>query len=347
MNDADSFDSLGFRMPISSAGTAVQERWCRMSEVNRPPNPFPEKAKQSYTSLDAPAFLSATAQGLDMSQPLAPSSHLLHETRTRQVRLERAGAPLDQRAVSSDTPSWMADTLPRRQPQPALTRPFTKYRLGAANRVMLKPLVEVDPFAGGPPRALPKGPTFGYVPNTQEAAEVEQKSLAAGKERLGLTFSAELGSPGALVDRPRQQQRFHAQERFGLTSSAAFGSGSSAAVLGDLLRSDLHSGPAEVLPSGAVYRSEPPFSAFYRHRRDAQGLPSDAAQSAKWVGVSPAELRAPPSQSAGAALFHSLTMQHGQTPAQHLAAPKEALASSGRGDASLRSGPLHWYNTVR
>ena len=385
-HDTDSCDVVGADLPVTAVGIPVAHRWPRVSKREAITSPL--KAHQTHTSTDAPSFLaSTTLNGVlpRAAPPLPAEGHLLHEARHRLVtRDPRHRGRVDWTAVSIDTPEWVAASLREHQvPQPPLCRGVARYRVGAANRVAMSPLTEVDPYGVRPPRALPKpfaGP--GYIPVPEERARVEAHYAATGRERLGKTCAGELGSPGGAgggwLDRPRERTTAPPVHRFGATSAAAIGDARAGAALADTLRSEEEAGVPLALPSGAVFRAEPPYSDYFTQRREASGLPSlrDTALHASYGGLGPAEHRAGrscelggsgtfalghsqlgqagaaaagPSGPSGHALFRALTAAHGERAGQHLSLARTIAAETGGGgrEGNFKSGPLHWYNAVR
>jgi hypothetical protein len=366
--DADLAESLRTTLPLVNVGSPVPQRWPRVSRPEVPP--FPTKFHQTETASDAPSFMARTTEvSRGVVGPLQSYDYLTHIARRRRATQHPDyAARVDDTAVSRDAPEWIAATLREHKPQPALTRPFKMYRAGARNRVFFTPLTEVDPFTGGPPRALPKpGAPPGYVPTEEARAGVEALYAARGSERFGATHSAEVGvhdgRDSGLLSRP--SARKEGRERFGATAAAAIGDMRPAAVLADTHRSEDAAGAEERLVTGARFRAEPPFSTYYAHRRAELGLPGlgDGAVSARWTGLGPAELRDGPRAVAassagpsGHALFRALTNAHGERVGSHIALAKtlaaEAVgpkAETARGEfqANFKSGPCHWYNVVR
>jgi hypothetical protein len=207
-HDADSCDVVGADLPVTAVGVPVSHRWPRISKREGLTSPI--KVHQTHTSSDAPSFLATTIlNGVFPRQapPLPAEGWLMPEDRRRRVTKDpRHRERVDDTAVSIDSPEWIASTLREHVlPQPGLCVPRAMYRVGAANRVALAPLVEVDPYGVRPPRALPKpfaGP--GYIPTPQERARVEAHYSSTGRERLGRTVASEIGAGeggGGLLDR--------------------------------------------------------------------------------------------------------------------------------------------------
>ena len=367
-HDAYSCDTVGADLPLTAPGIAVQHRWPRVSKAEGITSP--RKAHQTHTSSDAPSFLATTILNgvFPRAAPeLPPEGFLLHDARRRRVQQDpRYRARVDDTAVSIDAPEWVASTLREHKlPQDALCAPVARYRVGAANRVVFSPLVEVDPFGVRPPRALPKpfaGP--GYVPTPEERARVEAHYAATGRERMGKTMAGEIGSGaegGGLLSRPAEKTTAPPRPRFGATAAAAIGDTRAAAVLADTLRSEEEAAPPLTLPNGAAFRAEPPFANYFTHRRAAQGLPglADTALHAHWGGLGPEEHRAGRVQDTvhhahssvteasggesararagptGHALFRALTNAHGEKTGGHLALAR-VIAAETAGEASLR-----------
>jgi hypothetical protein len=364
--DADLAESLRTSLPLVSVGSPVPQRWPRVSRPDVPA--FPTKFHQTETASDAPAFMSRTTEvSRGVAGPLQSADFLQYQQRRRcATQHPDYRARVDDTAVSLDAPEFMAYTLRAHAPQPPLTRPFAVYRAGARNRILLMPLTEVDPFSGGPPRALPKpGAPPGYIPTEEARAAVNALYASRGSDRLGVTHSAEVGAAqeSGLLSRP--SARKEGRERFGATAAAAIGDVRPAAVLADTHRSEDAAAPEQRLVNGASFRAEPPFSHYFAHRRAELGLPGlgDGAVSARWTGQGPVELRDGPravaaasSGPSGHALFRALTNAHGERVGSHLALAKSLMveAASPRAEtsrrefkANLRSGPAHWYNVVR
>ena len=363
--DADLAESLRSALPLVHVGSPVPQRWPRVSRPDVPS--FPTKFHQTETAADAPAFMARTTEASrGVAGPLQPCDYLSHvQRRRRATQHPDYGKRVDDTAVSLDAPEFMAYTLRAHAPQPPLTQPFAVYRAGARNRILLAPLTEVDPFSGGPPRALPKpGAPPGYIPTPEARAGVEALYALRGVDRLGVTHSAEVGAAreSGLLSRP--SARREGRERFGATAAAAIGDVRPSAVLADTHCSEGAAGSEQRLASGATFRAEPPFSAYYAGRRREQGLPglAEGALSARWTGVGPAELRDGPraveatsSGPSGHALFRALTNAHGERVGSHLALAKSLMAeaaspraSTARGEflANMKSGPAHWYTVV-
>ncbi len=378
-HDTYSCDVQNADLPLTAVGFPVAHRWPRVTK--REGITSPTKVHQTHTSTDAPSFLASTTLNgiLPRAAPaLPPEGQLLHEDRRRRVVKDpRHRARVDDTAVSIDSPEWISCTLSEHTlPQAPLCRPVARYRLGAANRVVFSPLTEVDPYGVRPPRALPKpfaGP--GYIPNSEERARVAAHYEAAGRERLGRTMASEYGSGeegGGLLDRPAEKTTAPPRQRFGATAAAAIGDARAGAALADTLRSEDAAGVPLVLPNGATFRAEPPYSTYFTERREASALPSlrDTALHAHWGGLGPMEHRAGRVGQAGAgstagggagstaggasghALFRALTNAHGDRAGQHLSltraiAAETAGGAGGGGAPNMKSGPLHWYNCVR
>jgi len=300
-HDVYSCDTVGADLPICVPGEKVNQYWPRVSKQDLPCSP--RKVHQTHTSSDAPSFLASTILNgvYPRSAPtLPPEGYLTHIQRRRRVtKHPDYKARVDDTAVSIDSPSWIACTLKEHAPHldqnVRLTSPRAIYRLGAANRVVLAPLVEIDPFTGKPPRALPKpfaGP--GYIPIPEERARVDAHYASTGSERLGETFAAEIGSGtdgGVLLDHPAAT--LPARERFGATAASAIGDVRQGGALVDTLQFQEEAAPPRMLVNGATYRAEPPYSDYFTHKRDSLGLPSlsNTARSARWTGVSPKDYR--------------------------------------------------------
>jgi len=373
LGDADSCACAGARLPLVSVGAAVPQRWPRLSRPDVPP--FPTKSAQTETSADAPAFLAATARALGAVGPLAGHDYLTHAQRARRVARARARLPpgayaarRDDTVNSLDAPSWMAKTLVEQHEPPALCDPARSWRAGARARVFLSPLVEVDPFTGRAPRALPDParPAPGFIAGAEDRARIEAAFARSwGGARAGVTTAADVGDADApRVARGAPAATLPARERFGATAAAAIGAPARGGALADTVgpAAAAAAGPVEVRPDGARARAEPPAMAYYAHRREAEGLPSlaEAAATARWTGVAPAELRAArgaplagPRDESGHALFRALTHAHGARAAQHLGAARGAAAAA-LGETGVlaafpgfKSGPLHWYNVTR
>lgn len=364
--DADLAESLRTSLPLVNVGSPVPQRWPRVSRPDRPS--VPTKLAQTETASDAPAFMARTTEfSRGVAGPLQPGDYLSHEQRRRRAAMAPGfGERRDDTAASLDAPEWVACTLREHKPQPSLARPYAIFRAGARNRVLLAPLTEVDPFSGGPPRALPKpGAPPGYIPTEEARAAVEALYASRGSERLGVTHSAEVGAAreSGLLSRP--SARKEGRERFGATAAAAVGDVRPSAVLADTHRSEDAAGPVQALASGARFRAEPPSSSYFAARRADLGLPglAEGAVSARWTGLGPSELRDGPRAVAatsggpsGHALFRALTNAHGERVGSHLALARTLMAeaasptaetSRGEFKANMKSGPAHWYNVVR
>ncbi len=369
IDDADSCAVAGFKVPIVVVGERVQQRWPRLSKPEVPA--FSTKQHQTETSVDAPAHLAATTSAYNVVGPLAPHDYLTHAQRRRRVLLERAKYPADTFAMrrddtvnSIDTPSWMAAALETQAPPPALTSPAKSWVAGAKNRVFLSPLVEVDPFSGRDPRRVAFGGTPGFIPGGQDLARINSvfEQTGARLPRLGVTTAGDIGAGDGSVPVDRPSARLAGQERFGKTAAAAIGDERVGGALTDTLA--LESGAVGVVRErvdGAVYRAEPPFSDYFRDRRDALALPSlrETTLRARWTGQSPAELRSSRGASeepamTGHALFRALMHHHGEKAGQHLQTSQSFVAEELRRAGSPRaasdaykSGPLKWYNATR
>lgn len=299
--DVYSCDTIHADLPLCVPGEAVSHRWPRVSRPEVPTSP--RKVHQTHTSSDAPSFLaSTTLNGVSprLAPPLPPEGFLTHVQRRRRVILDPQFHPTTSRTqVSIDSPEWIASTgrehAPHLEHNVRLTKPRAMYRLGASSQAVITPLVEIDPFTGKPPRALPKpfaGP--GYIPIPAERAQVEAHYASTGRDRLGLTFGAEVGAGeggGGLLDGPSATKP--PRERFGATAAAAIGDMRQGGALVDTLQFEEEAAPPRMLVSGAVYRSEPPYSDYFVNKREELGLPSlrDTHHSARWRGVGPSEYR--------------------------------------------------------
>jgi hypothetical protein len=379
--DTDSCDSMGADLPLTAPGVPVSHRWPRVSK--REGLSSPRKEHQTHTSSDAPSFFATTILNgvFPRSAPeLPPEGYLTDFQRRRRAQMDpRFHSRMDDTAVSLDAPEWVACTLrEHRLPQAPLASPVTSYRLGSKNRVVLHPMVEVDPFGARPPRALP--PPFagpGYIPIPEERARIEAHYASTGRERMGKTMAGEIGSAGegGLVDRPAEKTTAPPRPRFGATAAAAIGDSRSAAVLADTLTFEEDAAPPLSLPNGAIFRAEPPYSNYFTHRRSQSGLPSlrNTALQAHWGGLGPSEYRlgkitegshhelaqtgggggasggggtSAGGGSAGGlsghALFRALTNAHGERSGSHLSHVRE-IAIETAGQATLRGAPREAY----
>ena len=319
--DADACATVGRGVPLVTQGARVEHSWPLVSRPSAPA--LPTKTHQADSSADSPFFLATSSRHRPFVPELAPSDFLTHEKRHREVG-RRRGVDAARR-VSADAPEWLVGSGLRAPPP--LTQPYARYRAGAANRMLLAPLVEVDPFAAVPPRPLPRpGAAPGYVPCADEAARMAATAQAAGRERLGLTFAAEMGAGegGLLLGRPSALR--DERNRLGRTSSAIVGTGALGATMDatSLATSDpAASAPAAHTAHNARFTDEPPYASYFSRRRHELSIPSlaESATRASWVGQGPGVFRTEHqlmSGRVGHALFDAEARRAGSTPAQHL-----------------------------
>lgn len=321
--DSDACATISCAVPLVTPGEAVSHAW---PLVSRPQVPtLPTRVHHSDTSADAPFALATTSRHRPYVPSLTPEAYLTHEKRHREVGRRRGEDAA--RHVSADAPEWVSGDGSRRA-APRLTAPFATYRAGAANRVLLAPLVEVDPFTGRAPAPLPKpGAGPGYIPRADEAARVAAADAAAGRNRLGVTYAAEVGAgeSGMLLGRPSAMRA--PCDRLGATASALVGAGAAGVAVdagtmaaGDTARA---AAGASRTPHAALFVAEPPYSSYFSRRRDELGVPplGETALRASWAGHGPDALRdtrAIPTGRQGRAAFDAEAMRAGSVPAQHL-----------------------------
>ena len=382
IGDADSCASFKASLPVVTVGSAVSQRWPRVSKPDVPC--YPTKAHHTETSADAPAFLAVTSLQVGVVGPLGPYEYLSGAQRLRRAKQVRARFPEDAYSMrrddtvnSLDAPSWMSKTLHEQQPPPVLTKPVISWRAGAKNRVFLSPLVEIDPFTGRAPRLLPdpRG-TPGYMPGAADLARIDDfHAKTYGGDRTGVTTSGELG-PGswdknnsARLQGSMSSATLPERNRLGCTSAAVLGAPIRGGALYDTIgpASETFAGHTKntpVLETSHRYRDQPPFSSYFAGRRDAEGLPSlkESAQFGRWAGVGSDALRATRGAAShdqepslvGHALFRAIVNAHGAGPCQHNSAARqvanETLALTGLlgvHKPNFKSGPLKWYGASR
>jgi hypothetical protein len=283
---------------------------------------------------------------------------------------------------SYDAPEWFSQEL--KSAQPPLTRPVESWRLGANKRVVLKPLVEVDPYGLSGPRELePRNARAGFYPTRAE----RERFAGSGVVRSGRT---ETGSYGGGEQNPAARARRLAErERLGKTAAADYGRGEDAAFAGrplpalpDALAATraaaegatrrtggaVEDAALRATFSGSRFADEPPFRAYYAGAQRAlpdgscivrpmsrAGVPSStgngASVGAAGAGASAgagAGARPTTSGKVGHALFHALVNDFGSLPSAHLAAPVAMLRAQGAADATrslMRSAPSGLFGT--
>jgi hypothetical protein len=284
-------------------------------------------------------------------------THTPSHTHPRSSLLNPLPTPFYPTQVSVDAPAWFNQDL--KAPQPRTTRPFAKYRLGALKRVVLKPLVEVDPYNPSaqaeplePPATRP-----GYIPTLAERTmrAVDPRDVPA---RLGVTTSADFGAGD--YDAAARNARLAPRDRYGKTSAADVGRAEGVAVLapqaaGATLGGRDGAQPERLHHATARYGDEPPFAAYYAAKRTEM---PDGSATVKALRTGPA----------GHLLWHAEVNAYGTAPAQHLGGTVRGLYSRGAPDATLRlthttvaaadpgrfikpvamrQAPFNWYNAAR
>ena len=276
---------------------------------------------------------------------------------------------------SYDAPEWFSQEL--KTAQPTLTQPVESWRLGANKRVVLKPLVEVDPYGLSGPRELePRNARAGFYPTRAE----RERFGGGGVTRSGRT---ETGSYGGGEQNPAARARRLAErERLGKTAAADYGRGDDAAFTGrplpalpDALAATraaaegamrrtggaVDDAPLRATFSGSRFADEPPVRDYYAGAQRA--LPDGACvvrpvsrvgvpTSSGGAGAGAAGARPTTSGKVGHALFHALVNDFGSRPSAHLAAPVAMLRAQGAADATrslMRSAPsgLFGVNELR
>ncbi len=235
-----------------------------------------------------------------------------------------------------DAPEWFNQELRSAQPPP--TRPFARYALGNLKRVVLKPLVEVDPWGQEqnpqPLEAPDRRP--GYFPTHEQrkGGVLRPGELPA---RLHKTTAAELGAGD--YDAEARARREAPRDRNGLTWASEVGSGERARVdplpgshAADLAASRLHTraggveGTARLHHGTARFVDEPPFRGYYEGAR--AGLP-DGSGLVKSLRTGPA----------GHLLWHSMVLEHGTRPGQHMEGTAARLYEQGLASTTERLVP--------
>ena len=206
---------VAFERPATAAaGKFVPQLWHR-AEHPDPRDRVPRHAEReggddTVNSGSAPDWMNATNRF-----PPAANMEWDFITKDRKAHLRRAVQ--DDTENSYDAPAWFQLELKTAQ-QPALQARFDTFRLGADKRVMLKNLVEVDPYGIVAPQALPRARTrAGHFPSAEQRL---RGTLAPGElpARLGATESAALGAGD--FDGERRAARAAPRERLGVTSAA-------------------------------------------------------------------------------------------------------------------------------
>jgi hypothetical protein len=351
------------RPATATEGRFVPQLWYRAEHPDprdrAPRHPEREGSDDTVNSGAAPDFMCATNR--------FPPAELLEWdfiTKDRKAHLRRAVQ--DDTENSYDAPAWFHQELKTAR-QPAVQARFDTYRLGADKRVMLKNLVEVDPFGIVAPQALPPTrPRAGHFPS---AAQRARGTLAPGElpARLGATEAATLGAGD--FDGERKAARAAPRERLGVTSAAVVGRGVPAAAPSPLRRAggerererELERADGVLHTTAARFRDEPPSVEYFAAR--SRALPPGTCI------VRPTSRAGVPSNSVvggakvGHALFHAMVLEHGSRPQQHVAETVSRLRMLGAVDSTralmrsapsglfgtteLRQAPLCWYSAAR
>jgi len=355
-------------------GEYVPQLWSRVSTLDPRDITYVNETRSggddTKTSRSAPDFMTATNRF-----PVGDIMEWDFITKDRKAHLRRAVQ--DDTENSYDAPEWFNPQL--KGPQPEVTAPVSSYRLGAMKRVVLKPLVEVDPYGLLPPKPLERpNQRAGYYPTL---AETQKGTLAKGERppRFGLTETAMIGSGEPVSN----DKKYRYRERVGVTASAEIGQAKPVfnnriQQQASLQRSrnndgfsetihDVDSGFLRSTVSGNAYRDEPPFQEHYRNAIKSQTDGSCIVRPLSRAGI-------PMSNSStianngggnkvGHALFHALVRDHGTKPCQHLEAPLKILRSNDSlkathglvrnskehhfGRNEYRQPPLNYYNASR
>ena len=281
--------------------------------------------------------------------------------RDRKAHLRRAVQ--DDTENSYDAPAWFHPELKTAE-QPAVQARFDTYRLGADKRVMLKNLVEVDPYGLIAPHALPPArPRPGYFPRPEDRL---RGTLAPSERpaRLGATEAAALGAGD--FDGERRAARAAPRDRLGLTSSADVGravtSRAAEAVAARRFGETLQPLAGTLHTTAARFREEPPSMDYFSAR--GRALPSGTCivRPISRAGV-PRSGEGGGGAKVGHALFHAMVLEHGSRPQQHVAESVARLRMQGAAESArglmrsapsglfgtneLRQPPLNYYNAAR
>lgn len=373
------YNDESIRPSSAVSGEYVPQLWYRVSSLDPRDITYVNETRSggddTKTSRSAPDFMSATNRF-----PVGDIMEWDYITKDRKAHLRRAVQ--DDTENSYDAPEWFNPQL--KAPQPETTAPVASYRLGAMKRVVLKPLVEVDPYGLLPPKPLePPNSRPGYYPTL---AETQKGALAKGElpPRFGVTETSMIGSGDHVVNNKKYRYR----ERVGVTASSEIGQSKPVfnnriqkqASLqrsrnNDGFRETIHDvdvGFLRTTVSGNAYRDEPPFQEHYRNAIKAQNDGSCIVRPSSRAGVPISNssnngtlaLSSGGSNKVGHALFHALVLDFGAKPSQHLALPlqilrqKESLkATHGLtknsnehqhfGKNEYRQPPLNYYNASR
>lgn len=253
-----------------------------------------------------------------------------------------------------DAPEWFNQKL-KAKDQPKLTKPVGTFRLGAHHRVVLKPLIEIDPYNTNLPSAVePIKCRPGYIPTEEDKQQHSLPPSGTLPARLGSTTSADIGAGD--VEYELKVQKSAPRDRLGKTSSAYIGSGTEVASFASdkisdtrralekstysertkslLLQETINQSNTVDLNNSnnphikryyttAKYTDEPPFRNYYTKANE--GNPNGS------VTVRP--LR---TGRAGHLLWQSEVNTYGTQPAQHLGNTLNTLYEQGIGNVTAR-----------
>jgi len=325
-----------------------------------PRHPEREGGDDTVNSASAPDFMNATNRF-----PPAANMEWDFITKDRKAHLRRAVQ--DDTENSYDAPAWFHQELKTAR-QPAVQARFDTYRLGADKRVMLKNLVEVDPYGIVAPQALP--PVRARAGHFPTAAQRMRGTLAPGElpARLGATEAAALGAGD--FDGERKAARAAPRERLGVTSAAVVGRGVPAAAPSPFRRARGAGGEREgdgeradgvLHTTAARFRDEPPSTDYFATRSRALPPGSCIVRPVSRAGVPSSSVVG--GAKVGHALFHAMVLEHGSRPQQHVAETVSRLKALGAADSTralmrsapsglfgtneLRQPPIGWYNAAR
>jgi hypothetical protein len=373
------FNTESIRPATAQQGEYVPQLWSRIATLDPRDVTYVNETRSggddTKTSRSAPDFMNATNRF-----PVGDINEWDYITKDRKAHLRRAVQ--DDTENSYDAPDWFNQKL--KAPQPERTAPVTSYRLGAMKRVVLKPLVEVDPYGLLPPKQLePPNLRAGYYPTL---AERQKGSLIKGElpPRFGMTETSNIGSGESNLN----EKRYRYRERIGVTASSEIGQATPVfnqriQQQASLQRSrnidgfnetihDIDTGFLRSTISGNAYRDEPPYQEHYRNAIKTQPDGSCIVRPSSSAGVpmSSTNSNNRPQTSGGIrggrkvghALFHALVLDHGNKPNQHLEMPLKILRQHDSLKAThgltknatehflkneLRQPPLNYYNASR
>jgi hypothetical protein len=336
---------VAFERPATaSEGSFVPQLWMRAEHPDPrdrvPRHPRREGGDDTVNSGSAPDWMNATNRF-----PPAENMEWDFITKDRKAHLRRAVQ--DDTENSYDAPAWFHQELKTAQ-QPEVMARFDTYRLGADKRVMLKNLVEVDPWGLIAPTQLPPArPRAGHFPSAERRM---RGTLAPGElpARLGATEAAKLGAGD--FDGELKAARAAPRERLGITSAALIGrgtverhGGAAAGASGERLDGVLHT-------TAARFRDEPPSSDYFAARSRVLAPGSCIVRPISRAGVPTSSAAFGHGAKVGHALFHAMVLEHGSRPQQHVGESVARLRAMGTMDATralLKSAPAGGFDTRR